>query len=344
MDRYYGLNFTMDQNRIAIYPEASLDASAETVPGNSEMWIFLKTLDQTNCQGGGKRLTGSVVFDENDPIETGVQIWPLEAGSYQVFILRDVSPPYPVVASSAAFTITGAPDSPTMTPTRNPTNSPSEKATVPTKAPTGSPTSPTNSPTKAPSHAPTTRPTESQVCNAQSQEENPDNTHLVRLYFTPIWLCGRIFLTKYLLSIISQVPTDGAYINKIAFGSCNSNSNTGGSDLWAHVRSFCGNGDCIWNWLGDNVYMDTNDSLSKRNAYNAARNNGYYSTYGPVGTPKIPTTGINCLTSWLKQILLTALTFFAIRHFPYCQVLGTIMIMVSGKGDVCFSQRSFLFL
>lgn len=96
MDRYYGLNFTMDQNRIAIYPEASLDASAETVPGNSEMWIFLKTLDQTNCQGGGKRLTGSVMFDENDPIETGVQIWPLEAGSYQAFILRDVSPPYPV--------------------------------------------------------------------------------------------------------------------------------------------------------------------------------------------------------------------------------------------------------
>ena len=145
----------MDQNRIAIYPEDLLDTSAGTVPGNSEMWIFLKTLDQTNCQGGGKRLTGSVMFDENDPIETGVQIWPLEAGSYQVFILRDVSPPYPVVASSGIITITGAPNSPTMTPTRNPTSSPSEKATVPTRAPTGSPTSPMNSPTKAPSHAPT---------------------------------------------------------------------------------------------------------------------------------------------------------------------------------------------
>ena len=293
------------------------------------MWIFLKTLDQTNCQGGGKRLTGSVMFDENDPIETGVQIWPLEAGSYQAFILRDVSPPYPVVASSGIITITGAPNSPTMTPTRNPTSSPSEKATVPTRAPTGSPTSPMNSPTKAPSHAPTPdgpsltlistpytagddivvdfvypgnpgggawlslwpadsdpnslpspspywnyicsdsqsstcgiHPTSGRVtlngdsagsgtwpilcgswkayliadatnypyyssiaesesfeigsstlcanpvCNAQSQEENPDNTHLVRLYFGPIWLC-RLYIPHQVFAIYHLTASNG---------------------------------------------------------------------------------------------------------------------------------------
>ncbi len=39
------------------------------------------------------------------------------------------------------------------------------------------------------------------------------------------------------------------------------------------------------------MYMDTDDQDLKRAKYNAARDNQYYSTYGPVANPKIPTTG-----------------------------------------------------
>lgn len=81
-------------------------------------------------------------------------------------------------------------------------------------------------------------------------------------------------------------------IDKVAFGSCFCPScQTNGPNLWNHVRSFCGGGNCVWDWLGDNMYDDTNDSQSKRDAYDRARSDQYYSTVGPVGDPKIPVTG-----------------------------------------------------
>ena len=106
---------------------------------------------------------------------------------------------------------------------------------------------------------------ENAVCNASPEDASPTNTHLV--------------------------PSDGAQITKIAFGSCfRPGSQTNGSHLWQHVRDNFGS-NSIWNWLGDNMYQDTNDSQAKRNAYNAARSNSYYTQYGPIAEPKIPTTG-----------------------------------------------------
>lgn len=103
-------------------------------------------------------------------------------------------------------------------------------------------------------------------CNDAPQDSNPENLHLV--------------------------PTDGANINKMAFGSCfKPTSQTAGPALWQHVRSNFGGEGSIWNWLGDNMYGDTSDSQAKRDAYNCARGDSYYSQYGPVAEPKIPTTG-----------------------------------------------------
>jgi alkaline phosphatase D len=103
-------------------------------------------------------------------------------------------------------------------------------------------------------------------CNASPAEWSPQNTHLV--------------------------PTEGARINKVAFGSCFDPTNQkAGPALWQHVRKTFGGNGAIWNWLGDNMYKDTNDSQAKRQAYNSARGDSYYSQYGPVADPKIPTTG-----------------------------------------------------
>ena len=102
------------------------------------------------------------------------------------------------------------------------------------------------------------------VCNASPEDPSPQNTHLV--------------------------PSEGSQIAKIAFGSCYSPPSQTGPDLWQHVRSLFGS-NSVWVWLGDNMYRDTNDSQGKREGYNAARNDVYYSTYGPVAEPKIPTTG-----------------------------------------------------
>jgi len=106
---------------------------------------------------------------------------------------------------------------------------------------------------------------ENEVCNASPEDASPTNTHLV--------------------------PSEGAPITKVAFGSCyKPDGQTHGSDLWQHVRNNFGSSS-VWNWLGDNMYQDTNDSQAKRNAYNTARSNSYYTTYGPIAEPKIPTTG-----------------------------------------------------
>ena len=86
-----------------------------------------------------------------------------------------------------------------------------------------------------------------------------------------------------------EPPVDGMIVNRIAFSSCFKPANQINEVLWKHVRTTFQAG--IWNWLGDNMYMDTDDQDLKRAKYNAARDNQYYSTYGPVANPKIPTTG-----------------------------------------------------
>jgi len=86
-----------------------------------------------------------------------------------------------------------------------------------------------------------------------------------------------------------EPPVDGMIVNKMAFGSCFKPANQVNEILWKHVRNTFQAG--VWNWLGDNMYMDTDDLDLKRTKYNAARDDQYYSAYGPVADPKIPTTG-----------------------------------------------------
>jgi hypothetical protein len=62
-----------------------------------------------------------------------------------------------------------------------------------------------------------------------------------------------------------------------------------------HVRNNFAT-DSVFDWLGDNMYSDETygrdkDQELKRKAYNAARDDTHYATFGPVADPKIPTTG-----------------------------------------------------
>jgi hypothetical protein len=89
-----------------------------------------------------------------------------------------------------------------------------------------------------------------------------------------------------------QAPKDTDKIDRIAFSSCYKPGNQINDKLWKYLRDpFCKENGCAWAWLGDNMYFDTDDMENKRAAYNKARNDQYYSTYGPIAEPKIPTTG-----------------------------------------------------
>ena len=88
-------------------------------------------------------------------------------------------------------------------------------------------------------------------------------------------------------------PSEGMVIDKIAFSSCYKPAFQKNNQLWKHLREqFCIDpAKCVWDWLGDNMYYDTSDMNLKRQAYNDARDDRYYSEYGPVAEPKIPTSG-----------------------------------------------------
>jgi hypothetical protein len=85
-------------------------------------------------------------------------------------------------------------------------------------------------------------------------------------------------------------PSDSMQISNVAFSSCFKPSRQINNVLWKHVRDNFGSLS-VWNWLGDNIYADTTSMQTKRIAYNNARDDIYYSNYGPVAEPKIPTTG-----------------------------------------------------
>lgn len=210
---------------IGLYPATA----TVPLPSGSTMWVYVRSLTQR--LQSGTRLSGSVSFDSGNPIETGLQSWPLSPGSYKVHVVRDVSAPYPVVASSATFTVGGSAPPPT-TPVPTPTASP-----------------------------PTT-------------VSNPACT----------------VATTAVSSVTHLPPNDGMTVSKLAFSSCYKSSSQSSATLWQHVRSTFGN-DSAWVWLGDNMYADTDNQNTKRQAYNTARNDQYYSQYGPVANPKIPTTG-----------------------------------------------------
>ena len=85
-------------------------------------------------------------------------------------------------------------------------------------------------------------------------------------------------------------PSNDMPVSKIAFSSCYKPSRQTSELLWDHVRTNYGS-NAVWNWLGDNMYADTTNMGEKRQAYNAARDDAYYSAKGPPAIPKIPTTG-----------------------------------------------------
>ena len=60
--------------------------------------------------------------------------------------------------------------------------------------------------------------------------------------------------------------------------------------MWKHLRDDFRPD--LWIWLGDNAYSDGEDMNYKRRMYNEAREDNYYKRYGPIGSPKIPVTGI----------------------------------------------------
>ena len=90
-------------------------------------------------------------------------------------------------------------------------------------------------------------------------------------------------------------PHDGTLVRNIVFSSCYKPEKQIDDRLWKHFRQEfvpkSNSTETVWCWLGDNMYEDTNDMNRKREAYNAARDDIFYATSGPVAEPKIPTTG-----------------------------------------------------
>ena len=50
---------------------------------------------------------GEVVFDENDPVETGTESWPLDRGEYVAILIKGVNPSghYMAAAVSDEFAV-----------------------------------------------------------------------------------------------------------------------------------------------------------------------------------------------------------------------------------------------
>ena len=98
-----------------------------------------------------------------------------------------------------------------------------------------------------------------------------------------------------IVDITHELPVAGSELSKIAFGSCFWPGAQASDLLWKHMRQTYSPD--LWMWLGDNMYADGMDMNAKRIAYNNARKDPYYSTYGPVADPKIPT-----MATWGKLV------------------------------------------
>lgn len=84
-------------------------------------------------------------------------------------------------------------------------------------------------------------------------------------------------------------PTEGSELSTLTFSSCYKPFRQISPVLWQHMRNDISPD--LFVWLGDNMYMDGTNIEAKRVAYNTARDDVYYSTYGPPAEPKIPVTG-----------------------------------------------------
>ena len=93
--------------------------------------------------------------------------------------------------------------------------------------------------------------------------------------------------TVDVINITHTLPVSGNELSKIAFGSCFMPHKQVSDSLWKHMRQTYSPD--LWMWIGDNMYADGRNMNAKRMAYNNARKDQYYSKYGPVADPKIPT-------------------------------------------------------
>jgi hypothetical protein len=91
--------------------------------------------------------------------------------------------------------------------------------------------------------------------------------------------------TSSLSSLTHAVPVNGSIVRNIGFGSCYKPSYQVSDQLWKYVRqTFQAD---LWTWLGDTIYADGTDMEYKRQKYNQAKSDQYYTAYGPVAEPKM---------------------------------------------------------
>ena len=127
-----------------MYKEGS--TSSHLVGYKYQFWVY--ACGTQSCRG--KKYSGTVKFDEYDPVETGYDIWPLEPGKYIAYLVRDSSsPPYTSYLQSQTFTVKDSGEYCSRHPTPQP-------VPYPTSKPVSYPT-----PTRYPSVAPSRRPSPS---------------------------------------------------------------------------------------------------------------------------------------------------------------------------------------
>lgn len=116
-------------------------------------------------------------------------------------------------------------------------------------------------------------------------------------------------------------------ISRIFFSSCACYKNRlYDPSIWKHIRS---NQPDLWIWLGDNVYSDGVDMNYKRKQYNSARDDKYYNTFGFIGEPRIPVTGIwGEFLSQLNIVVLSSRKRFSLFLFIHCIFIFVVAVSI----------------
>mmetsp|Transcript_33855 Transcript_33855/g.49377 ORF Transcript_33855/g.49377 Transcript_33855/m.49377 type:complete len:733 (-) Transcript_33855:349-2547(-) len=315
-----------DGDWIGVYPDHHIN----DLSSGSEMWLWVQSLTQSYRAGVPDAAGGSVVFDKNGPVETGRQSWPLAAGKYRVFLIRSVAAPYAIVEMSDPFTVYDSQTQISIDQGAYFENDPIQIswsfadgiaqdgdwiAIYPEND--GSTVLPRGSDlwiyalSGTQSYSAGIPPSQgSAVFGAGGVDESgqqswplPGGTyraHILHPNYEAVAsssvfeVLGNVCPAAYeeVSANMHLAPSDADNVGRIAFSSCYKPSSQINDKLWRYLREdYCTDGQCVWAWLGDNMYMDSNNMDHKRNAYNAARNDQYYSSMGPIADPKIPVTG-----------------------------------------------------
>ena len=108
-----------------------------------QFWVWACGTQTTKC----KKSTNVITFDANDPDESGYDTFPLDAGKYIVYLVRDNAsgPPYESYLQSSTFTVMEAgKECPSPQPTASPNTPPTPTVSqgpspVPSEGPTPNP-------------------------------------------------------------------------------------------------------------------------------------------------------------------------------------------------------------